>query len=537
MLVRATALWCVLTVSAVADDAVLKIIGGQPVPVEDFPFMTFVTLKNGFCSGSIIAPHWVLTAAHCIVEGDGSIIPASSVTVERGWPSDYEVRREIGRLIPHPDYYYQGAGFRNDIALVEILEPFESEHLFPAEVVTPDQELKIIPAAGAIATAVGYGRKENNEWSAGMRGVEIPVYLPEVCRDMFSISYEDEMAHDRTLCAGTEEKRINSGDSGGPLLIRTGTGWTQVGVASIRAAASYQLSIYTRVASVYDWIAEYTGLPNQDDPTDFTQSYFQIASAKCTGHPQNRPRCLLLPVIVQGGVWETEIEVRNWTTENTSRYDLVFRSDDPRGLHVNGVGWVRGITGELGPRGVHTYTLGSEHSKPTIQAEALVIYGSSDRFDPHAGSYVRALIMQYVPGRPLFQAVLYPRHLIPNHGFLHGYPYRNDGPYTTAMAFGSLLGRESDALANPESGRDLGSLHYYADAYDAMGNRICGGVYYPPGGDYEGSKSFLVEELLPCTEGQKGFIQFEPRGNLDSDVGHVTFQPLAFHDEGPFFAF
>ena len=73
------------------------------------------------------------------------------------------------------------------------------------------------------------------------------------------------------------------------------------------------------------------------------------------------------------------------------------------------------------------------------------------------------------------------------------------------MGFGSLLGRESDALANPESGRDLSSLHYYADAYDAMGNRICGGVYYPPGGDYEGSKSFLVEELLPCTEGQKGF--------------------------------
>ena len=71
-----------------------KIIGGRYAEPEEFPFVTYIDVENGFCSGSTVAPNWILTAAHCVVNSDGSIAAQNRIKVERGYPSDFEVRRE-----------------------------------------------------------------------------------------------------------------------------------------------------------------------------------------------------------------------------------------------------------------------------------------------------------------------------------------------------------------------------------------------------------------------------------------------------------
>lgn len=100
------------------------IVGGQPVEPEEFPFVVLIDGGDWVCTGSIIAPDWILTAAHCVVEGDGSVIHPTGVAVERGYPHHYEKRKAI-RVMPHPEYEYGGTGFVNDVARIRIVESFD----------------------------------------------------------------------------------------------------------------------------------------------------------------------------------------------------------------------------------------------------------------------------------------------------------------------------------------------------------------------------------------------------------------------------
>ena len=232
-----------------------KIIGGREVAPGEWPFVVRIDTSDKFCTASLVAPNWILTAAHCL--HDGSVTDPSDISVFLGYDWDKGVcentREEIGRVIIHPDFYYAGAGFRNDAALVEILRPAAAD---PVKILTPGDEAWLAPS-GTTATVIGWGRQIDGSNPRVLRTVGIPLMTPEDCRE--NSFWTSEVVHERTLCAGVEGRGIWSGDSGGPLVVSLPDGdWGQVGVTSMggRARAGYP-GVFTRTSSIYDWIHEH----------------------------------------------------------------------------------------------------------------------------------------------------------------------------------------------------------------------------------------------------------------------------------------
>ena len=234
-----------------------KIIDGREVAPGEWPFVARVGDSSGLCTGSLVAPNWILTAAHCLVDHDGSVTDPSDISVFLGYDWDKGVcentREEIDRVIIHPDYDFTGAGFRNDAALVEILRPAAAD---PVKILTPGDEAWLAPS-GTTATVIGWGRQIDGSYPRVLRTVDIPLMTPEDCRE--NSFWTSEVVHERTLCAGVEGRGIWSGDSGGPLVVSLPDGdWGQVGVTSMggRARAGYP-GVFTRTSSIYDWIHEH----------------------------------------------------------------------------------------------------------------------------------------------------------------------------------------------------------------------------------------------------------------------------------------
>ena len=92
---------------------------------------------KGFCTGALIAPDVVLTAAHCLFDPDTlERIPDTEITFLAGWRNGRATAyRQIRRGLAHPDYVYtgpQGADHvENDIALLRLAQPVNNGSVLP----------------------------------------------------------------------------------------------------------------------------------------------------------------------------------------------------------------------------------------------------------------------------------------------------------------------------------------------------------------------------------------------------------------------
>ena len=217
-----------------------EIVGGVPVAPGAWPFVVGVQAGSLLCTGSLVAPDLVLTAAHCIPEG----VLAADVTITFGDSLDApEGEIAASEVKVHPDFCPELCSIdRYDFAYIRMVSEV---FLDPVPLVTDQSTYDQSLGLGDEVLLVGYGLDDNNE-----KGIKRQVATTVTGHSDTGVEF----------FAGSDGKDSCQGDSGGPALVLGEAGVPALAGVLSRGYECGEGGIYGNPYAAACWLATETGV-------------------------------------------------------------------------------------------------------------------------------------------------------------------------------------------------------------------------------------------------------------------------------------
>ncbi|KAK9751274.1 Serine protease gd N-terminus [Popillia japonica] len=270
------------------------IVGGWDSIEGEWPWQSAIYKNDAgtwkyYCGGTIIAPRFILTAGHCVVDLDtGYTEPAINFLVYVGTTNLKKLpfttkTAQVEKIHTHSKFSKQN--LHNDIALLELWRPLDYDvyvkpvyydvYVKPVCLWQGSNNLAdIVDQLGTVVgwgrddtkgTVVGWGRDDTKGVSDRLKQARMPVVAHDVC--LFSKpKFFSTFLNPNSYCAGFRNgSSVCNGDSGSGMVIERPDGngeksWQLRGVVSVsipkpgtRICNPMEYMVFTDVAKYLTW--------------------------------------------------------------------------------------------------------------------------------------------------------------------------------------------------------------------------------------------------------------------------------------------
>ena len=265
---------------ALAEGVEPRVVNGREPTTQELGALVYVQAGSSACTGTLVSPTHVITAAHCVTYSTGRTLSPSSVRV--GWSDTItRPRATVSVVAIHVTDYSGAPSYANDIAVLDL--PGAIQGAVPMTVARA-QDSRVLLAPGSPVRAAGYGATSSTGPASARSYVGDLVAVPDSsCQpggttytvggvtftspSVYGLDVDTKTAVCAigALPAGAGIIDTCQGDSGGPLFAESAAGLRLLGVVSVGiGCAGFDggerletpvPGVYTRAAAFSDWLA------------------------------------------------------------------------------------------------------------------------------------------------------------------------------------------------------------------------------------------------------------------------------------------